>query len=272
MMRYSIYQDVRTRKVAFITALGLIILGIALGLWQLRRGEYKEYLAFEISQKEKLAPYFVSEKIWPTKEVLYHPMVASGRWLSSEGVWLDNRPHPLGRDPKSGISTGFYLIMPLIFNMNGQNHLVWVNRGWAPRSFTQRDLVPEVTTSENLVEVRGVAFADAGKTFAMASSVSSEGSTPAGEVRVTAVASDNRPLIQNFSIEETSKKLNLPYQPFLLRQVGPDDSNLLDRQWQLPDSGASKHRAYAVQWFALALMTFLFWIITGIRKQSERLR
>jgi cytochrome oxidase assembly protein ShyY1 len=235
----------------------LVLLGILLGNWQLRRAEYKENLARNIASKENLFPLSASEKSWQLNEAIYHQMVADGEWLNSEGVWLDNRPHPNGRDPKTGITTGFNLLMPLKIIVHQQEYIIWVNRGWAPRSFTQRDLVPKILDVSSIVQIKGVVLADAGKTYNL------------GEENYS-TASDGKKLVQNLNIENLSKKLNLPYQPFVLRQGSSADLDGLDRNWPTMDSGASKHNAYALQWYALSLMTFLFWLITGIRKQSKR--
>ena len=62
MMQYSIRQDILLRKTAFVTMLFLVILGIQLGNWQLRRAEYKENLASTIASKENLSPLSASEK------------------------------------------------------------------------------------------------------------------------------------------------------------------------------------------------------------------
>lgn len=257
MIQYSLSYDIYHRKVAFIAMILLVILGIGLGNWQLRRAEYKENLAFSIEQKEQLSPLSASDKRWDLKDAIYHQMIIDGYWLSSEGVWLDNRPHPQGRDPMTGITTGFNLLMPIKIKIQGQDFLVWVNRGWAPRNFSKRDVVPLIDDQNIKVQIKGVVLPDAGKTFNFGQ-------------ETDARASDGRLLVQNFSIEYFSKKLNLPYQPLVVRQEN-DTSDGLDRNWSKMDSGASKHTAYALQWFALAVMTFLFWLFTGIRKQSKRL-
>ncbi len=258
MMQYSIRRDILQRKTAFVMMIFLVILGIELGNWQLRRAEYKENLASTIASKENLYPLSASKKSWQLNEAIYHQMIADGEWLNYEGVWLDNRPHPSGRDPKTGITTGFNLLMPLKIKVNQQDFIIWVNRGWAPRSFTQRDLVPKILDINTRVQIKGVVLADAGKTYNF------------GEENYS-TASDGKRLVQNLNIENLSKKLNLPYQPFVLRQGNSDDLDGLERNWPAMDSGVAKHNAYALQWFALSLMTFLFWLITGIRKQSKRL-
>ncbi|SMC63187.1 SURF1 family protein [Polynucleobacter kasalickyi] len=257
MIQYSIRQDIGQRKTAFVAMVLLVLLGIGLGNWQLHRAEYKENLASNIAKKEKQNPLSASDKKWELTDAIYHQIIIDGYWLSAEGVWLDNRPHPQGRDPITGITTGFNLLMPMKIKVKEQDFIIWVNRGWAPRNFSQRDVVPTVNDINTKVQIQGVAFADAGKTYNFGQ-------------EVDAKASDGRRLLQNFSIANFSQKINLPYQPFIVRQDSEGNDGL-DRNWSKMDSGASKHTAYAIQWFALSIMTFFFWLITGLRKQSKRL-
>ena len=52
----------------------------------------------------------------------------------------------------------------------------------------------------------------------------------------------------------------------------PAAGEVLVRNWPAPDTGIDKHRGYAVQWYALAAMAALFFVITGFRsgrKQAE---
>jgi cytochrome oxidase assembly protein ShyY1 len=53
MLSYSILKDIKSSKVAFIAMILLVILGIELGLWQLRRAEYKEQLAMSVAVKKR---------------------------------------------------------------------------------------------------------------------------------------------------------------------------------------------------------------------------
>ena len=219
MIQFSIRQDISNRRTAFVAMVLLVLLGVGLGNWQLRRAEYKESLAKNIAAKEQLNPLSAADKKWEINDALYHQMIIDGYWLNAEGVWLDNRPHPQGRDPITGITTGFNLLMPLKIKVGEQDYIIWVNRGWAPRSFSQRDVVPKVEDINTKVQIKGVVFADAGKTYNFGKEIDSK-------------ASDGRSLIQNFSITHFSQKLNLPYQTFIVRQESESNDGL-DRHWPI---------------------------------------
>jgi cytochrome oxidase assembly protein ShyY1 len=44
----------------------------------------------------------------------------------------------------------------------------------------------------------------------------------------------------------------------------------LIRDWPNPAVGVEKHKAYAFQWYALSLMAFIFFIVTGYRSGKEK--
>lgn len=253
-----ILSDIRRRPVAAIATLLLISLGIALGIWQLQRAAYKEQLASKLEQAASANPLLVNDSVFKPEDALNQRILAKGVFLKNQGVWLENRPHPLGRDPKTGIATGFYLLMPLQL-ANDSKKILWVNRGWVPRHFERMNQVPNVITPEELVTVQGIALDSPSKTYELGKESG-------------LLASDGLPIEENLSLTEP-KRLNGQEQlPIVLRQ---DDSQLndgLQRQWPKPDSGVQKHYGYAFQWFALALMSFIFWLVTGYRAQAKSLR
>jgi len=113
----------------------LVVLGVQLGMWQIRRAEYKKSVALEILAKGQEKPIRAGMDLVGVDD-MFRPIQAKGIWLSDQAIWLANRPHPKGRDPKTGITTGFFLLMPLQIK-DSPKEIVWVNRGWAPRSLKE---------------------------------------------------------------------------------------------------------------------------------------
>lgn len=252
-----ILKDIQRRPFAAVAMICLVSIGISLGIWQLNRASQKEELSKSLAIKEMASPLLANEKIWTLPEALHHRMLAKGSYLPEKAIWLENRPHPRGRDPVTGITTGFYLLMPL--QLANRDAIVWVNRGWAPRSFDQLNRVPEIITPKDEIEVYGVVFDAAGKTYQL-------GKESGG------LASDGRVIQENLDLTELAKKSNLKQLPFVLRQDEDSVQDGLQRLWSNPDSGVEKHLGYAFQWFALALMSFIFWIVTGLRAKRQSLR
>jgi surfeit locus 1 family protein len=49
-------------------------------------------------------------------------------------------------------------------------------------------------------------------------------------------------------------------------------ADLMARDWPLPEAGIDKHRGYAFQWYALAALALLFYVMTGFRRGSRTTR
>ena len=252
-----IIEDIRRRPVAALVTVCLISLGIALGIWQLHRAQYKENIAAALEKMQNDPPLIAGQKNWTLKEAEHHPMIAKGQYLANQGIWLENRPHPLGRDPNTGITVGFYLLMPLMLNQPDHT-IIWVNRGWVPRSFSDMTKVPDITTPSSEVVIHGTIFDNAGKSFQLAREVKN-------------VASDGRPIQENLDLVALGQRTGRMPLPFVLRQDGGDEDGL-QRLWAPPNLGVEKHLGYAFQWFALAAMSFIFWIVTGLRATRKTLR
>ena len=235
----------------------LFTLGINLGLWQLRRAEVKINQAQEITNKASLPPLIANAQKWTLKEVMYHRMEATGNWIPEKAIWLENRPHPLGKDPKTGIATGFNLLMPFELATD-KGLVVWVNRGWVPRNFQQINLVPKISTETGKVTIEGVAFPDSGKTYQLAAEVEN-------------LASDGLKIQENHYLKD-DQLFGDSLLPFVLREQNGINSDGLDKTLPILNTGVNTHYGYAFQWFCLALMTFLYWLYTTFRKSSQSLR
>jgi cytochrome oxidase assembly protein ShyY1 len=258
MFMSAILQDIKKRPSAFMAMIFLVILGVALGRWQLRRADYKIHLATEIAEKGNAPILSANERDWTFESAGYRKMQAIGYWDVQQGVWLENRTHPLGKDPKTGINTGFNLLMPL--KLEGpRNQLLWVNRGWVPRDFNQINHVPSIKTPTEKVIIEGIVFPDSGKTLQLSKEVEN-------------LASDGLTIKENLDLHIKPDVPNSPYLPFVLKQVSASMDGELDTTIQPYHSGVSTHYGYAFQWFALSVMTFLFWVITGYRKRLKSLR
>jgi cytochrome oxidase assembly protein ShyY1 len=253
MIVSTVIQDIKNRRIVFIAMLFLVVLGMELGFWQLRRAEVKIQKAQQIQELAQQPPLIANERYWTLNQALYHRMQATGHWLPERGIWLQNRPHPLGKDPKTGIATGFNLIMPLQLTSNPEM-VLWVNRGWMPRSFEKMNQVTLVKTQTEKVTIEGIVFPDSGKTYQLA---------PESENK----ASDGLKIQENLVIDQESF-LGKQLLPFVLREQNTETNDGLDKSLPLPKSGVNTHYGYAFQWFGLALMTFLYWVFTAFRKRS----
>ena len=244
-------QLVLSRPVATFSALLVFVIAMALGYWQVDRMDQKLSLAADIAKKERSAPLLAHAKKWTYEEAKHHRMLARGAYIPEATIWLENRPHPQGRDPKTGITAGFYVLTPM--KLEYSNQIIWINRGWVPRDGMDREKLPPLFTPVGAVEVEGLVFEYPAR-------VMNVGNADA--------LAQKQKIQQNLDIEKQSAQFNGQYLPFILRQVqgGVDDG--LQRDWAPMQDGSEKHKGYAFQWFSLAALTIFFWLFSGLLRKK----
>ena len=232
----------RFRWIPFIATVLLVALGLALGQWQERRAAQKVALAARLAAGNSAAPLLLGPQPLAAEAVELRRVTVTGQFVPGWALYLDNRPYQ-GR-------AGFYLLMP--FRIAGSGMHVLVERGWLPRNTAAREHMAPYATPTGNVTIEGIARQNAGHVMQL-------GRAPA--LRPDAI-------VQNVDIGELAAASGLALQPFVLEQHGPSDGQLL-RDWPAPSLGVATHRGYAFQWYALALMAFLFFVLTGFRRGNE---
>jgi surfeit locus 1 family protein len=228
-------------------------LGIALGNWQTRRAEEKLAIGARMAERSAAAPVVLggvqaSDRVEPglhPTDFEYRRVRMTGEFVSGWPLFLDNRPQ--------GGRAGFYLAMP--FKIAGSEQHVLVLRGWLPRDPQEYARLPQFATPAGTVTIEGVATASAGKVMQLGAP---------GTVKPGAI-------VQNLAVDEVARASNLRLEPFFVQQTGPAAAGEgLVRDWPAPSSGVDKHRGYAFQWYALAAMAALFFVMTGFRSGRKQ--
>jgi surfeit locus 1 family protein len=197
----------------------------SLGQWQLTRASQKEALqAARDLQASKEALDAAALRREPSLDSLLHrPVVLRGTWVRERTVYLDNR--------QMNARVGFFVFTPLIVEGGGA---ILVQRGWVPRNFEQRTVVPAVDTPAGVVEVRGRMAPPPSKLY--------EPGTPGtGAIR------------QNLDLQAFVKESSLPLMSMTVLQTGLPSDGLL-REWPAVNLGVDKHYGYAFQWFGLSAL------------------
>jgi cytochrome oxidase assembly protein ShyY1 len=242
----------RFRVIPFVMTVALVVLGIMLGNWQTRRAEEKLGIAARLAERGAQAPVVFGQGggvqghervdgVHPTV-IEYRRVRVTGEWVSGWPLFLDNRPLN-GR-------AGFILAMP--FKIAGSDKHVLVLRGWLPRDANDYARLPGFQTPPGTVTVEGVATLSAGQVMQLGG---------AGELTPGA-------RVQNLDIAAVAKASGLALAPFFVQQAGQGEG--LVRDWPAPETGVDKHRGYAFQWYALAAMAALFFVITGFRSGRKQ--
>jgi surfeit locus 1 family protein len=161
-------------------------------------------------------------------------VAVEGEFLPRYTVYLDNKT-------RHG-SAGYEIVTPL--RLKGSTTHVLVNRGWIAAGKT-REALPEVRTPAGEVRIEGLALERVPRVFSMEKS--------SGKVR------------QNLDIDGYTFETGLRLEPRVIEQHSalPDG---LARDWAPHDTGAEKHQGYALQWYSLAVLTVVLFVVLSFRK------
>jgi len=239
----------RFRPIAFAAAVFVAIIGILLGNWQQGRAAYKTEL--QARQQARAAQPGLgltpSTRLGPDDE--FRSVRLQGEFVAGWPVFLANRPMGSG----SSAQSGFYLAMP--FKIAGSDQHVLVLRGWLPRpAGAEYGKLPAFATPAGQLMLKGRVVSGAGKVMEL------------GEGPPLAPGA----LVQNLTPEELARASGVKMQPFLVQQTQAAGRRAAPPgDWPAPDAGIDKHRGYAFQWYALAALALLFYVITGFRRGSR---
>jgi cytochrome oxidase assembly protein ShyY1 len=79
------------------------------------------------------------------------------------------------------------------------------------------------------------------------------------------------PIRQRFELDAWRDQVAPDALPLIVRQTS-DLSDGLVRDWPQPGSAVDKHRAYALQWFAMAAVTVYLWWHFALRGRNSPAR
>jgi surfeit locus 1 family protein len=223
----------RPRIWAAALAVAACAAAIALGGWQGRRADEKRALGARIEQQMRSpAMELPSRMVEPGQFVLTH-VAASGRFLPEHTIYLDNKLRR-GRP-------GYEVVTPL--RLNGVH--VLVNRGWVEAG-RSRAVLPEVPTPAGRVRVEGIALERLPQALEAG---------PAESARVR----------QNLELQSFAEETGLQLQPLVIEQHSPAADGLA-RDWPRPDAGIEKHVVYSLQWYSLAGLALVLFIVLSFRR------
>ena len=102
---------------------------------------------------------------------------------------------------------------------------------------------------------------------------------PAGEVRIDGIALARLPhalqlgeeaksrIRQNLDIAAFAAETGLALQPIVVEQHSDSGDGLL-REWPRPDLGVDRHASYALQWYSLAALAIVLFVVLSFRKRE----
>lgn len=217
-------------------ALALLPLFVTLGFWQLGRADEKARAQAAFEQRQSAAPTPLAQL--PANPESYTRVAATGRYDNAHSFLLDNRILH-GR-------FGYEIVTPLVVPAAapGQpEHRLLVNRGWIEGD-PARLQRPAIVAVEGDVQLSGYVYRD--------------------DTKLTMFGNGNEQqwprLVQNLKTDDLGQRLGRAVYPFILR-LDDGAPGALRVEWQIVSMGPERHTAYAVQWFAMALMLPIVWIL-----------
>lgn len=232
----------RFRLIPFVAAAIAVAIGLSLAQWQTRRAVEKLAIEAQLQERQTAPAMQLGGLLQSSEGLEYRRILVKGEFLHDWPVYLDNRPH-------NGVA-GFYLLMP--FKIAASNLHVLVARGWIPRNPVDRTKLPAIVTPEGEIEIEGTARRSIGSVMQLG----------------TLDAPQAHAIVQNLDIASFAASSKLAMQPIFLEQLSDTHDGLV-RDWPRPSGGVEKHRGYAFQWYALAAMAFIFFVVTGIRRGTK---
>jgi len=240
-MRFSL--KFRFSWIPFAVTLVVIAIGVSLGQWQTRRAADKQAIEEKLMARASAPAIVLGAAPADVDAIEYGRVTVHGEFVRGWPVYLDNRPY-------QG-APGFYVLMPL--KITGSDQHVMVARGWIALNRADRTKLPQLVTPAGEVTITGIARRKPGHVLQL-------GRAP--EIRPAVI-------LQNLTIAEFAQASKLPMQPLLIEQL-EDAQDGLVRDWPRPSSGVDMHRGYAFQWYGLALMAFIYFVVTGFRRGTKQ--
>lgn len=211
-----------------------------LGDWQLNRAAHKAELQMHLTEAARSPAVAIGRDTVDGASILYRPVEIRGTFEPDKTIYVDNRVHQ-GRP-------GYIVATPL--HIANSTRYVLVERGWLPAGSDRRHL-PAVTTPPGEVEVKGIATPANPPVFELSKQVESGA------------------LWENLTLDRYRARYPLDLQPLIVQQHN-DLADGLVRDWQPPTLGIDRHRAYALQWFSMALAILVIYVVLNVRRKRSQ--
>jgi len=226
--------------------LPLAVLAAWLGTWQLDRMQEKRELVYEFENAPELELAEAIEANRPFMRVR-----VGGKYLSGWHLLLDNK-----------IEQGQAGVHVLTLMQPDLGMPILVNRGWLPMPPDRRSL-PEVDSPEGRVIIHGILARPA-----------QDGVRLGEPDRIENIAATR--LITYLDMNQLNAAMDGEVSSLWILLAADDPTGFGARAWQPAVILPAQHRAYAVQWFALALTMLIIWLYLARKRalwtqQGERL-
>lgn len=225
---------------AIVITIASALIFIELGKWQLSRADEKTARYAQLEEYAKQSAIKLPGALIKLKDFQYREVEVEGEYLPEYTIFLDNKTHK-GR-------AGYHIITPL--KIANSSVCVAINRGWVATGY-DRSVLPEIAEVNGQVKVTGVVVSSELRTL---------------ELSATSLTGK---VWGNFDLNRYQEVVNLKMQPIMVLQKDRIEDGLI-RDWDKPDSGASKNIGYAIQWFLLAATAIIIFLVLNVKRKNSK--
>ena len=224
-----------------VVTLFFIYLMVTLGQWQADKAQYKVDLEEKVTARQDLPAITLDELPQSIDERIFLPVVTYGRYESKKYFLLDNRI-------LNG-QVGYDVYTPLEL---ADETIILVNRGFVKQGKTRQDL-PEITTPDQKLSVRGLLDKVPSKTVVLADNVNKSDSWPK--------------VMQYLDIEEIKTMLDIPVFDMIIRLDANEEHGFV-REIPALNLRSDKNAGYAFQWYAMTLALIIIYLVVNTKKRD----
>lgn len=217
-----------------------VVIFSSLGRWQLNRADEKNAKHEQMQLYIRQPPINLPPELVKLKDFEYREVEIRGEFVNSRTIFLDNKTYQR--------RAGYHVITP--FRVANSLLHVAINRGWVEVGL-DRSILPEIKAISDEITVIGTVISPEIKSLTLSDEF------------VHGAVWDK------FDLQRYVAETGLEMQPILVLQKNDTDDGLF-RDWNKPDSGADKNIGYAIQWFSLAIATFIVFIVLNVKRSNRK--
>lgn len=224
-----------------LLALLVMLAAVRLAIWQLERAESKQ----ELLSSWEHAPALALESV-DADTPRFSRVEGRGRFDGEHHILLDNQTLQ-GRH-------GVHVYTP--FRREPDGRVFLVNRGWIPAAYPPRDgrraLPREIPTPA--------------ETLAIGGTLNDPPRVGAKLGRAGALDEHDWPnLMTYFEIDRIREVLGPEVDGRIIQLNADHPAGFEGRDWPVVNMPPERHRAYAFQWFLIALAVFVIWVVLFVK-------
>lgn len=242
-MRVGTYEF-RPKRVPSLVMLVLLPLLISLGFWQLDRAEQKRELQILLNERLARPSVQTGSSALLFTDMRFRKVDIQGQFDGKRQYLLDNRINQ-GRP-------GYEVYTPLRFD--GGAGIILVNRGWRPLGKDRR-ILPDISLDSEKIRVSGVLSLPPGKLL----SLGADG---------TLQQNDWPRRVRNIDLQQIGMQLGYTMPPYVL-QLDAGSKSAYVQIWKAYADSPQKNLSYAIQWFSMAGVLLLIYIVLNSRRVSS---